>query len=184
MFINQIPSFFSLCQSEVLKPGDIIKISYLHRHIAERIWGGRQVPKNGMSARLLKALFVSILLVKSCFGVSLSDFYPYGANEGDTFLQPNDDGSSGEVEISVRFPYFDRYHDSLYVSIMENTLFYLLVIWWVVWNAACESFVCVMFGGNTTEVVQQCIHKPFVYVNLKYFCDSYFSRQICRAETS
>lgn len=98
-----------------------------------------------MSAQLLKALFVSTLLVKSCFGVSLSDFYPYGANEGDTFLRPNDDGSSGEVEISVRFPYFDRYHDSLYVSIMENTLFYLLVIWWVVWNAACESFVCVMF---------------------------------------
>ncbi|XP_074609533.1 protein mesh-like isoform X5 [Acropora palmata] len=69
-----------------------------------------------MSAQLLKALFVSILLVKSCFGVSLSDFYPYGANEGDTFLQPNDDESSGEVEISVRFPYFDRYHDSLYVN--------------------------------------------------------------------
>ena len=74
------------------------------------------------------ALFVSMLLVKSCCAVSLSDFYPYGANEGDTFLQPNDDGSSDEVEISVLFPYFDRYHDSLYVSIMENTLFYLLVI--------------------------------------------------------
>ena len=81
-----------------------------------------------MSAQLLKALFVPILLVKSCFGVSLSEFYPYGANEGDTFLQPNDDGSSGEINISVLFPYFDQYHDSLYVSILKNTLFYLLLI--------------------------------------------------------
>ena len=71
---------------------------------------------------------MSILLVQSCFAVSLSDFYPYGANEGDTFLEPNDDGSSDEVEVSVLFPYFDQYHDSLYVSIMENTLFYLLLI--------------------------------------------------------
>ena len=71
---------------------------------------------------------MSILLLKSCFAVSLRDFYPYGAKESDTFLQPNDDGSSGEVILSVLFPYFDRYHNSLYVSIMKNSLFNLLVI--------------------------------------------------------
>jgi len=70
----------------------------------------------GMSVQLLKALFVSILLLKSCFAFSLRDFYPYGAKESDTFLQPNDDGSSGEVILSVLFPYFDRYHSSLYVN--------------------------------------------------------------------
>ncbi|XP_074631718.1 sushi domain-containing protein 2-like [Acropora palmata] len=69
-----------------------------------------------MSVQLLKALFVSILLLKSCFAFSLRDFYPYGAKESDTFLQPNDDGSSGEVILSVLFPYFDRYHSSLYVN--------------------------------------------------------------------
>lgn len=69
-----------------------------------------------MSFKDFRTLFRLVLLMKSCFSVPLSDFYPYGVNEGDTVLPANDDGSSGEIGISVLFPYFDRNHDSLFVS--------------------------------------------------------------------
>ena len=65
------------------------------------------------SCKVLVALFLHIT---PCFTVPLSDFYPYGVSEGDTALPANDDGSSVEILISILFPYFDRNHDSLYVS--------------------------------------------------------------------
>lgn len=46
----------------------------------------------------------------------LPDFYPFGQIEGDQFLPPNDDDSSGIVPISIQFPFFDQNHDSLFVS--------------------------------------------------------------------
>ena len=64
-------------------------------------------------SKVLCALFLHIM---PCFTVPLSDFYPYGVGEGDTALPANDDGSSGEISISMLFPYFDRNHDSLFVS--------------------------------------------------------------------
>lgn len=48
--------------------------------------------------------------------VTLPNFYPFGEREGDQLLQKNDDGSSGSVPISIPFPYFDQYHNSLFVS--------------------------------------------------------------------
>ena len=63
------------------------------------------------------------------FGVSEADklpnFYPFGKNEGDQVVPPNDDGSSEEVKISIQFPFFDQNHKSLFVSI---TLLYLAMI--------------------------------------------------------
>ena len=56
------------------------------------------------------------LHITPCSSVPLSDFYPYGVSEGDTALPANDDSSSGEISISILFPYFDRNHDSLFVS--------------------------------------------------------------------
>ena len=45
-----------------------------------------------------------------------SNFYPFGESEGDQLLAKNDDQSSGSVPISIPFPYFDQYHNSLFVS--------------------------------------------------------------------
>ncbi|XP_022088983.1 protein mesh-like [Acanthaster planci] len=42
--------------------------------------------------------------------------FPHGVAEGDTFLPPNDDGSSGRVPISNLFPFFDHNYDSLFVN--------------------------------------------------------------------
>ena len=47
----------------------------------------------------------------------LPNFYPFGASEGDQVVLRNDDGSSGEVPISILFPFFDQNHNSLFVSI-------------------------------------------------------------------
>ena len=46
----------------------------------------------------------------------LPNFYPFGQSEGDLFLPPNDDGSSGRVPISILFPFFGQYQNYLFVS--------------------------------------------------------------------
>lgn len=69
-----------------------------------------------MFSQLSKVLVALFLHITPRFAVPLSDFYPYGVSEGDTALPANDDGSSGVISISILFPYFDRNHDSLYVS--------------------------------------------------------------------
>ena len=71
-------------------------------------------------SKVLVALFLHIM---PCFTIPLSDFYPYGLSEGDTALPVNDDDSSGEISISIPFPYFDRNHDSLFVSKYGYLLF-------------------------------------------------------------
>ena len=69
-----------------------------------------------MFLQQLKVLVAIDLVISSCFSLPLSEFYPYGTSKGDTALPPNDDGSSGEISISILFPYFDHNHDSLFVS--------------------------------------------------------------------
>lgn len=53
----------------------------------------------------------------------LPNFYTFGQSEGDQLVPTNDDGSSGTIPISIPFPFFDRNHNSLFVSI---TFLYLL----------------------------------------------------------
>ncbi|XP_078360269.1 sushi domain-containing protein 2-like isoform X2 [Oculina patagonica] len=48
--------------------------------------------------------------------IILPNFYPFGQSEGDQVLPPNDDGSSGTMPISIPFPFFDQYHNSLFVN--------------------------------------------------------------------
>ena len=55
-------------------------------------------------------------------------FYPYGPGVGDTTAPVNDDGSSGKILISTLFPYFDKVHDSLYVSLRLCVFTYTCVI--------------------------------------------------------
>ena len=68
-------------------------------------------------------LFVGIVqLITACSSLSMSEFYPYGVGNGDTELPANDDGSSREIPISILFPYFDRNHDSLFVSTVVSLI--------------------------------------------------------------
>lgn len=57
-----------------------------------------------------------LLQIHSAITVPLAEFYPFGDAVGDSKLSPNDDGSSGQIAISIQFPFFDNNHDSLYVS--------------------------------------------------------------------
>ena len=69
-----------------------------------------------MKSVLLLSVFISSF--NAVFTrIELGDFYPYGPENGDTLIPSNDDGSSGLVNIAVSFPFFDRNHRSLYVSI-------------------------------------------------------------------
>ena len=54
--------------------------------------------------------------------VELSNFYPYGRENGDNVVPTNDDGSSGPVDIVFPFPFFDVEHKSLFVSILNNII--------------------------------------------------------------
>ena len=68
-----------------------------------------------MELRKVPCLILNILPVALAL-VELKDFYPYGRNEGDAIVPRNDDGSSGIIDISFPFPFFDRDHNFLYVS--------------------------------------------------------------------
>ena len=68
-----------------------------------------------MELSKVPCLILNILPVALAL-VELKDFYPYGRNEGDAIVPPNDDGSSGIINIAFPFPFFDRDHNSLYVS--------------------------------------------------------------------
>ena len=69
-----------------------------------------------MFLRQVKVFLVFAQFITTCFSLPLRQFYPYGVRNGDTALLPNDDGGSGEIPVSILFPYFDRNHGSLYVS--------------------------------------------------------------------
>ncbi|XP_078419579.1 sushi, nidogen and EGF-like domain-containing protein 1 [Cetorhinus maximus] len=65
----------------------------------------------------LLAAGVVLGLLKEIAGlVPLSDFYPFGLEHGDTVNAKVDDGGSGLVEISLRFPFFGERHSGLYVN--------------------------------------------------------------------
>ena len=72
---------------------------------------------------MLSAIFSAPFLFFVCgeistitFALSLPNFYPFGEDVGDHVNPPNDDGGSGEVQISIPFPFFGEVHNSLFVS--------------------------------------------------------------------
>ena len=76
-------------------------------------------------AALISVLLLACDEIVTSEAVVLPNFYPFGQSEGDQLLPPNDDESSGTVPISIPFPFFDRNHNSLFVS--RKSLFYLRV---------------------------------------------------------
>ena len=82
-----------------------------------------------MSLAVFSIVFCFSLGFKFSEALTLPNFYPFGANEGDKVVHKNDDGSSGPVQISIAFPFFDENHRSLYVSITTfSTLNYLCLL--------------------------------------------------------
>ncbi|XP_062581789.1 protein mesh-like [Saccostrea cucullata] len=55
-----------------------------------------------------------LLSVPGCLGIV--EFYPFGSNAGDRAVSKNDDGSSPEIPISTRFPFFNHQHDHLIIN--------------------------------------------------------------------
>jgi hypothetical protein len=73
-----------------------------------------------MTARLLLVFAIfSLLCTRSAGNVLLTNFFPFGVENGDTNLRPSslDDGSSDRLPLSIAFPFFDFLHDSLWVNV-------------------------------------------------------------------
>ena len=64
----------------------------------------------------IRSAIVLCMLIVSVATVPLEDFYSFGSEHGDDVLSANDDGSTEEIQLSVSFPFFDRDHNSLFVS--------------------------------------------------------------------
>ncbi|BFZ05895.1 hypothetical protein BsWGS_08934 [Bradybaena similaris] len=48
--------------------------------------------------------------------VSLSELFPFGTSVNDNQTACDDDGGSGEIRLTIPFPFFGRWHDKLYVN--------------------------------------------------------------------
>lgn len=73
---------------------------------------------------------VFVLFAFQQFSISealvLANLYPFGAcNEGETWLRHHDDASSGEIPISMPFPFFGQKYNSVYVSMMHVNVSWL-----------------------------------------------------------
>ena len=53
--------------------------------------------------------------------IPLEDFFSFGVAANDSFLLPNDDGSSESISLNRPFPFFGSRHTSLFVSIIIVT---------------------------------------------------------------
>ena len=79
----------------------------------------------------MQLLFIStifyILLKNSVKCIPLNEFYPFGSGTAvefgtDTFLPPNDDGSSDQIRLTSVFPFFDENFDTIFVCMAYNSI--------------------------------------------------------------
>ena len=66
--------------------------------------------------KILVLLLCHIIFLSKA--IVLPNFYPFGVSDGDQLVPTNDDGSSGTISISIQFPFYDRNHNSLFVSML------------------------------------------------------------------
>ena len=64
---------------------------------------------------------IATILLQAVSAVPLQ-FYSFGSAYGGNLLESTDDGSTEEIRLTVSFPFFDKEHDSLFVS-LRYTLF-------------------------------------------------------------
>ena len=50
-------------------------------------------------------------------------FYPFGPDQGDSTVPPDDDGGAGPVQLSIGFPFGNVTYDTLNVSKSRPTIF-------------------------------------------------------------
>lgn len=61
--------------------------------------------------------FLALSLISAVQCVPKKQFYPYGADNGDLVLMPNDEGSSDELVFSKPFVFFQVNHKKAYVNV-------------------------------------------------------------------
>ena len=65
----------------------------------------------------MEYLILCLLTSLQCSSaLPLWDFYSFGRSAGDFPIEPTDDGNSGLVNLSMKFPFFNIFYTSLYVS--------------------------------------------------------------------
>ncbi|XP_022104835.1 protein mesh-like isoform X2 [Acanthaster planci] len=63
-----------------------------------------------------KSFCIFVIFLAGSYVSGKTLLLPFGAEEGDSYLHPNDDESSGSIQISFNFPFFDHNHGSLFVN--------------------------------------------------------------------
>lgn len=62
--------------------------------------------------------FLFYIIISSSFAiVSVSNFFPFGTQYGDTELDRGDDTSSSSIHLSIVFPFFDKKQQNLWVNV-------------------------------------------------------------------
>ena len=62
-------------------------------------------------------LAIAVLMVSFSLPItSAIPLYPFGAEQGDQLLFPNDDGSTEALNLTVSFPFFGRDYNTIFVS--------------------------------------------------------------------
>lgn len=69
-----------------------------------------------MSQWLVLCLILQSLCPPLAAALPLSQFYPFNTTVGDNQTEKSDDGGSGKINLSQRFPFFGKRHDKLYVN--------------------------------------------------------------------
>ena len=64
----------------------------------------------------LRSVVAVSILLSVASAIELSAFYPFGSDEGDQLLPPNDDGSTHPLNLTVSFPFFGTDHGTMFVS--------------------------------------------------------------------
>lgn len=68
---------------------------------------------------VLEVVLVLCVTLGCVTSVPLRLFYPYGELRGDATLQPADDSSSSEIQLSTPVHFYDGFFNSLFVSILK-----------------------------------------------------------------
>ena len=77
-----------------------------------------------MSAGVICILQAALLLACShrVLAVPLANFYSFGSAARDLSLAPTDDGSSPNISLQGTFPFFDKKHSTVFVSLVDLKL--------------------------------------------------------------
>ena len=77
-----------------------------------------------MSAGVICILQAALLLACShrILAVPLANFYSFGSAARDLSLARTDDGSSPSISLQGTFPFFDKQHSTVFVSLVDLTI--------------------------------------------------------------